>query len=241
MSRRTLRRGYTLLEVLVAAALVTLIFSAVWAGLYGGSRAFAASVERLRGPDAAVLLMDRLERDLFQCLQAPGDPRPPLRVLEHDDEDAPPARLTFYAVDPEKTNPNVVVGAPISWELVETEEGSGRYHPMRGDELFEGVTVSGWELELLEPDADAEIPGWYLRMVITFPGEGLMARDYVVRRLAPLHQPTSNFLWFPSQGEGLIEDVVKMLRRPEGDPGFHGLGPPDVIELEPPSPPEEAS
>lgn len=225
------RRGYTLLEVLIAAALTTLVFAAVYAGLYSGSRAFAASVERLRGPDAAVLLMDRLERDLYQCLQAPGDPRPPMRV----EEALGTLRLTFYAVDPERSNVNVLVGAPVAWELVETDEDSGRYHPMRNGELIEGVTLSGWDLELIEPDADQEIPGWYLRMVVTFPGVGLLARDYVVRRLAPLHQPTSNFLWFPSHGDGLIEDVVKMLRRPVGDPGFRGLGPPDVLELDAPS------
>lgn len=233
----TRRHGHTLLEVLIAAALVTLVLGAVYAGLYSGSRAFAASVERLRGPDAAAMLMDRLEQDLYQCIQAPGDPRPPLRVTETK---AGP-RLTFFAVDVGRTNPNVVVASPVSWELIETAEGSGRYHPMRNGELYDGITLGRWDLELLEPSLEpgSESPGWYLRMVVPFPGEGLLARDYVVRRLAPLHQPTSNFLWFPTHGGEVIEDVVKMLRRPADDPGFEGLGPPDVLDLEPPPAPPE--
>lgn len=70
------RRGFSLIEVLLAATLSLLVIALLWQA-YRTASAQAARLElRLAGLSGSQLLLDRLRHDLAGALFAPGDLRP---------------------------------------------------------------------------------------------------------------------------------------------------------------------
>lgn len=217
MTRR--RRGYTLTELLIATALVAIVLAVVFRMLVSASRLFTSGVAAARGPEAAILLMDRLEEDLLQVVQIPGDPRPPVWISDDG------ARLCYYRADPARTDPATLVGVPATWALTSTLAGDT--HPARDGEVLPEIDLAGLEFELLAPSLEAERPAWLLRFTARFPGDGLAGREHVATRLVHLAQPSSNFLHFLTFGDEVPAGAVALLPPPEDDPGFDALGPPD--------------
>jgi len=213
----TVRRAFTLVELLIAGVVVILVLGVVCSMLLSGAHLFDSGNEAARGPEAALLLMDRLEDDVSQVLQVPGDPRPPLRITGR--------RLTFYRPSVRWSNAQVIVGEPASWDLVRTR--GGRLHPACDGIVLEDIHVKDWALKLVAPDAKQQVGAWYLEVVARFNTGSLFGRDYVLARLLRLPQPTSNFLNFLAFGPQMIDGAVQMLPRPRGDASFDHLGPPD--------------
>lgn len=215
--RRPRREGVTILEVCIAGAIAVMVLGVVIRLLVSGSKLFKKGIAAARGPEVALLMVDRFEQDLSQCLQAPGDPRPPAKVMEG-------TRLTYYRPVREMASGARVVGAPASWDLQETAPDSGVYNAVRDGEVLRHVLLEGWRIQLIEPDAGNEVPGWFVHLEARFPIDG--APTYTVSRLIHLPQPSSNFLHFLGHGQDMIPGLVQMIEPPKDDPSFAGLGPP---------------
>jgi len=215
------RQAMTLIETLFAFVIGVGLLYVVQQLTLSGSRLFHRGVEAARGPEAALLLLDRLEEDLTQALQAPGDPRPPARV----DRDG--TRILYYRPARELSRPASLVGAPASWSLAPSPADPDLSVPVRDGVPLEGIELVGWSFELLEPDAGERRLGWYVVFEARFPTTS-SGRPFVLRRLLHLPQPSSNFLHFLSHGDALLPGTVTMLPPPPEEPAFRGLGPPEV-------------
>jgi prepilin-type N-terminal cleavage/methylation domain-containing protein len=213
------RKGFTLVEVLVSTLLALVLLAMVIQLFLSGARLFGMGIEAARGPEAAIMLMDRFEEDLAQVIQAPGDPRPPMVVTKK-------TRVTFYRASKKLSNPLVAVGEPASWGLEERKDGL--FHPVRDGKPLTGIVIAGWELEVLAPDEEQNRAGWYLAARVRFPPSSRLGREFVSARLVFLPQPSTNFLNFLAFGAELLPGTVSMLPRPEGDEDFEKLGPPDI-------------
>lgn len=214
MNRR--RRGaFTLLEIMIAAVVAGLLLHALFQLLVGGLRMAVIGTAAARGPEQAILLFDRVERDLVQALQIPGDPRPPARVLDGG------RALEFFVPDLEETGLEVVTGTPVRWGLVPASGPGAAFHPARGDQALRAVRVRELEFRLLEPDEEALRRGWFVAVTATFPAENRLARDYTLTRLMRLPQPSTNHQWFPLAGADLLPGLVRL----EGGGGIGAPGP----------------
>lgn len=213
------RGGVTLVEILVATGLAMLLVVLLLDLFLNGAKLFGMGIEAARGPEASILLMDRFEEDIQQVLQAPGDPRPPMRV------DKEKHRVTFYRASEKRSTPALAVGEPASWGLKKRLDGM--FHPVRDGKTLSGILLKEWELTLMEPDPEKDRPGWYLSMKATFPANSKLGKDFTVARLIFLPQPTTNYMNFLSFGADLVPGTVHMLPCPEFDEDFEHLGPPD--------------
>jgi prepilin-type N-terminal cleavage/methylation domain-containing protein len=223
---RLRRRGYTLVEMSIATLVAAVVVTAVMSLLVSGSRLFSSGQNAVRGPEAAVLIIDRLERDLVQVLQVPGDPRPPVAI--EDDG----TTMAFYVPGENGvlSTPKTVVGVPVWWGLVEDEDEPGIYHPVRDGEVIEGVALLGWEISLWSPKDDPELPGWYVTVRLRFRADSLAGEPYVYARAIHLLQPSTNYTSFPTFGDDLNPGLVRLLPPPE-HPAFEAIRPPRPGEL----------
>lgn len=219
------RSGFTLVEILVASLIAIVVLTCVVHLLVSGSKLFASGLAAARGPEAAVILMDRLEEDVSRVIQAPGDPRPPMAISSDG------VRLTFYRLNPDLSTAITVVGEPASWDL--EPAGGGLSHPVIDGRPYPDILVGGWRFELLEPSREDELSGWFLAVEARFDTGRLLGSPYRLRRLIPLSQPTANFFHFPVHGGDLLEGVVQLLPRPPRDPSFERLGPATPVAPEP--------
>lgn len=210
------RRGYTLVEVVIAALVGSVVLGGALYLLVSGSKLFDAGVAAARGPEAAVLLMDLLEEDLASSLQAPGDPRPPLKVIDG-------RGLRFYRTSPGRSTRDTMVGVPARWDVVDG-------HPVRDGEVLRSIALAGFEARLIQPDLGDMVPGWFLEVRARFPGTRRTGSEFELVRLIPLPQPSTNFLHFLGHGEELLPGTVRFLHPPEDlADDFEGLGPPDEL------------
>jgi hypothetical protein len=214
-----MRQGYTLVEVIIAAALGSLLLGSLMAMLVSGSRLFSKGVGAARGPEAALIIMDELEQDLLQCLQFPGDPRPPVAISSDKKE------IAFYRTRPMLEGDLEVVGDPIIWSLV-PGSGKGSFFPRRNGKVFRTLGVNDWEFELLPPDVAERRSGWFVVVRVRFTKDSQVSREYLSSRLIFLKQPSSNFLYFPKYGPALLPGAVKLARPKENNALFSRLGPP---------------
>lgn len=239
MTRHPLRRrGYTLIEMAIAGAIATVVFLTVTSLLVSGSRLFSSGQNAVRGPEAALLVMDRLERDLAQTLQVPGDPRRPVAIDDVGEE------IAFYVpgADGVLSTPRTVVGVPVWWNLVESEDAPGLYHPARNGVPIEGVALLGWEFTLWSPKDDEELGGWYVTVRLRFQADSLVGEPYVYARAVQLRQPSTNFAGFPTFGDELNPGLVRLLPPPD-HAGFEAIQPPspsDLIQPEGAGAPDES-
>lgn len=211
------RQGYTILEMVIAVALMGLFLGGLMAFLTSGSRLFSAGVGAARGPEGALVVLDAMERDLLQCVQLPGDPRPPVQVTD--------SGLSFLLArpPPEEGPVQESLAEPVTWRLDSLGAPPGasfvhRYRPQaedgeKAETIFRSAPLYGWEVELLEPDQAQKRPGWYVVIRLFFAPENRVTRDYQVSRLVHLAQPSSNFLHFPAHGQNLLPGVLKVLGR----------------------------
>lgn len=206
------RRGFTLAEVLVAVAIGALVMGAAVELLLTGGRLFTIGQHEVHGRAAAQLVMDRLELDLARSIQVPGDPRPPLRVIDD-------GAVAFYVGEFDIGARLPIEARPVAWTF--EEDGDGALTPVRNGVPFPRLHVRSFDATLEAPDVEAGRAGWSLLVRI-----GLTGRERrVLRRAIPLPQPTSNFLHFPGHGRGLMAGMVRVVPGPESQ--FAGLGAPD--------------
>lgn len=215
------RRGYTLVEMTIATAIAAVVIGAVMGLLVSGSHLFTSGQNAVRGPEAAILVMDQLERDLAQVLQVPGDPRPPVSI--HDAGQS----MAFYVpgADGVLSTPRTVVGVPVRWTIVRSEDVPGAYHPSRNGAVIRGVTLLDWELTLWSPKDIENLPGWYVTVRLRFRADSLAGEPYVYARAVHLRQPSTNYASFPTFGDDINSGLVRMLPPPD-HPGFDAIRPP---------------
>lgn len=216
------RGGYTLVEMAVASFVGALLVAAVMGLLVSGSRLFSSGMGAARGPEAAMLVVDRLEEDVIQMLQVPGDPRPPAVISEEG------TKLSFYRPDLAASRPDMLVGQPATWSLADA--GGGMVHPVRDGVPLEGIFMRSWSLQLFPPDRETSLPGWYLAIEARFPADSRFGNDYVFRRVLHLPQPSANFLNYPDFGFEIEPGMVRLKPPPEGDDSFEALAPPEGDE-----------
>ena len=227
MTRHPLRRrGYTLIEMSIAGLIAAVVITAVMSMLVSGSRLFSSGQNAVRGPEAAILVMDHLERDIIQALQVPGDPRPPVAIDEAGET------IAFYipGADGVLSTPKTVVGVPVWWSLVEDEDAAGLYHPARNGEVLKTVALLSWEFTLWSPKYDEGLPGWYVTVRLRFQADNLRGEPYVYARAIHLSQPSTNYASFPTFGDDLNPGLVRLLSPPEL-PAFDAIRPPERGDL----------
>lgn len=212
----------TLVEIGVASSILFVVLAAGLGMMSSGARLFRRGILAARGPEAALLALNHLERDLVQAIQIPGDPRPPV-VIGEDGE------VAFYKASSQATGPNSVIGEPVIWKL-EPAGGEGLFHPVRNGRVLETVVVSGWDLQLLEPSADEDRPYWFVVIDVTFANEDAPDQVYETSRAVPLIQPSTNFLHFPGFGGTMLDEAVRLLPWPEGEDLDPRLAPPVAVE-----------
>lgn len=192
-----------MLEATIALVLGLTVLTIVHQLTMSGSRLFTRGLQAARGPEAALLLMDRFEEDVLQMVQVPGDPRPPARVVDGH-------ILTFYRAEAGLSTPARVVGIPGYWNQEPLADDPDLYNPIRDGVRMTDIEFGGFTFELLPPDAEEKRLGWYLAVEARFP-TGARGADHVVRRLIYLPQPSSNFLHFLSHGDRVIPGAVQLL------------------------------
>lgn len=217
------RRAYSLVEVAVAVGVVSLLLYALISLLVSGSRLFSGGVGATRGPEGALIVMDEIERDLLQCMQLPGDPRPPVSVGDGS------ALALYVPRASDDLRALAVIGEPVHWHLVpvDPKEKGGPFHPARNQRVLRSVVIDDWDFSLLPPDEAEARYGWYVSYRVTIAAEGQDDRPFLAARLMHLAQPSSNFLHFPGFGASLRPGRVRMLARPPQAEAFRNLGPPD--------------
>ena len=205
MTRHPLRRrGYTLIEMSIAGLIAAVVITAVMSMLVSGSRLFSSGQNAVRGPEAAILVMDHLERDIIQALQVPGDPRPPVAIDE--------------------------AGETIAFYIPGAEDAAGLYHPARNGEVLKTVALLSWEFTLWSPKYDEGLPGWYVTVRLRFQADNLRGEPYVYARAIHLSQPSTNYASFPTFGDDLNPGLVRLLSPPEL-PAFDAIRPPERGDL----------
>ena len=217
------KRGLTLVEVLVGAAIGAILLTVLMTMLGQASQLFVRGEGALGGRQAARIFMDALGHDLAQVIQTPGDPRPPVVIGED-------GALYFYVARIPTTVEEPVGGAPVRWgreplDAQESEVEDGPGHPQRNDHVIRGLLLDGWEFELLPLGED--VTGWELEVRVRVSRGALLSPETMSRRYA-LGQPTSNLLYFPSHGR-ILPGVVQLPAEPDPGSPFRWLGAPDSI------------
>lgn len=207
------RRGLTLIEVTMAILIGSVVLAAALDLVATGFRLFLRGQEALAGPEAALALMDALEEDLAQALQVPGDPRPPVAILDG-------TRLTYLRTRPEPLALDRLVGAPASWDL---ERDGDDFRPVRDGRPMGSVRLLDWQLELLAPDG-IERTGWQVQVDARVPPGRSGGEPFRIRRVISLPQPSSNHAGFLAgsvlYGGGVFEQLVQVEPPPEDDSTF---------------------
>jgi len=77
---RTGRRGFTLVEVMVAAVVAAVVFGAVWFVFAGGQQSYTKGTDLTEAMQGALLLCDRFEADCMQVAAPRDAAAEPVRV-----------------------------------------------------------------------------------------------------------------------------------------------------------------
>lgn len=215
------RSGFTMVELSISSSILTLCFGVGFALFVGGSQLFTGTLSALKGPDAAEILLARFETDLLQSLQALGDPRPPVQITE--------TGIRFYRVSEAHSSRDRLVGRPSSWEFLRSRK-TGRIHPVRDGEVLEELELSYFRFQLIEPvsaeEDEQHLESWWLGYEFHFPVSGARRRDYEIRGVLRLSQPSTQFKYGPISSylaEG--PPLVQMLPSPRGEDVPWRVGP----------------
>lgn len=211
--------GFTLVELLVAIALgslVALILASLLHGLILGDR---AQTRHLEGPVAARSALLRLARETA-CAFAPPDPKiTPLTLATSSEPGEPEVRLAFYLPVPSRAPglPGFYGVEKVTYEVRTAEPGNGRDQPVpvrelvrvsspcagpRADEKRKTTLLRGpFNLVVRVPGTEKEKPGG--SMAETWPPTGKSRGKGADNGQPPL--PPS--LWFSIRlpGEKAIE------------------------------------
>ncbi len=114
------RGGFTLVELLLAVALASVVAALAWSLLSSTTRAVEREADRARGPDAAARAVELVRDDLERMFLPPGDPACALELAAGGD--APP-RLAFCAVHVAARTADLAMGEPYRVEYTLAPEG----------------------------------------------------------------------------------------------------------------------
>lgn len=172
-----MRGGFTLVELLVACLLTTLLAVGIFSLLGGGNQLFTRSLQVAHGRQASLLFFETFEDDLAACLVVPGHEKEPVALSEDG------RWLAFYRTNRKASTLQVTVGSVVDYRL---EKG----HPVRNGIEMKHVAVDDWKFSLVKPDGKQQ-KSWLLATEARFPEGGLTNRIVTVRRLVELIQPSS--------------------------------------------------
>lgn len=179
------RSGFTLVELLIAAVLSTLLMAGTL-GLVGtGNRMFSRGLQVATGRQAALLFFEHLEDDLAGCMMVPGQGGRPVAIS------ADGRTIAFYRASRAASTLQVTVCTPVDWSLVKPCSANDVHSPLRNGVAVNGVGMTDVHFALVPPDPDKKQPAWLLSVEGKFPEGGLMGRVVTVKRLMELVQPTS--------------------------------------------------
>lgn len=180
-----IRRGFTLVEMLVAALLTTVLMGGVFSMLGGGNQLFTRGLQVAVGRQAALLFFEQLEEDLAACIVVPGHQGNPVAISTDG------RRLAFYRTNRQASTMQITVGSPVDYGLSGDLKKEEDRNPVRNGLPMKIVAVRDVRFELIEPDAARKRPSWMVATVARFPEGGLTGRIVTVKRLVELVQPTS--------------------------------------------------
>ena len=196
-----MRRGaFTLVEVLVALALAAVIVPIAVSLMLGGLRMFGSGQAAMAGTEAALVVLQAFERDLSQAIQVPGDPRPPVKVIDGRRIEYLRPRLGARILDGIGTE-------PASWDLAPA--AGGLVHPVRDGRVLRHLRIEDWKLELHSPADGKNRPGWLVSIVVVAPSGWALRRAYRSTRLVRLAQPSTCWRYFPDFGRDLPRGLVE--------------------------------
>ena len=178
------RRGFTLVEILVAAVLTTLLAVGVFSLLGGGNQLFTRGLQVAHGRQASLLFFEQLEEDLAACVVVPGHQGAPV-AISHGEH-----ALAFYRTNRSASTLQVTVGSPVCYRLSGDPLKGENSNPIRNGIVMRNVLVRNVNYFLIEPDAKKQ-KSWMLATEAVFPEGGLTGRLVTVRRLVELVQPSS--------------------------------------------------
>ncbi|HMP76175.1 MAG TPA: type II secretion system protein GspJ [Kiritimatiellia bacterium] len=101
--------GFTLVELLLAAAIAVLVAALAWSLLSTTTRSVESQMDRARGPAAAAAAIDQLRSDLNALFIAEDDPVTALELQSGSDQ---PFSLTFCTIRATGRTPDLVWTEP---------------------------------------------------------------------------------------------------------------------------------
>lgn len=186
-----MRRGVTLVEMLIAAVITVMVFAAVFGLLTSGGKLYSRSLQVAAGRQASLLFFDQLEDDLAGCTVMPGHAGPPMAISK--DRSA----LAFYRVDRTLSTLQVTVAKPVDWKLSGAARDAERW-PVRNGVAWNHLRMSAITFTLMPPDRQKKLTAWLLGVHAVFPEGGLTGRAVPVWRVIELAQPSSLTRFGPS-------------------------------------------
>lgn len=172
-----MRAGFTLVELLIAAVLTTLLSVGIFSLLGGGNQLFTRGLQVAHGRQASLLFFETFEDDVAACLVVPGHDKEPVAISEDG------RRLAFYRTNRKASTLQVTVGSAVDYKI---EKGN----PVRNGIAMKQVAIEDWKFSLVAPDGKQQ-KAWLLATEAKFPEGGLTNRIVTVRRLVELVQPSS--------------------------------------------------
>jgi hypothetical protein len=152
------------------------------------------------GTEAALIVLQAFEKDLTGAVQVPGDPRPPVRVVDG-------RRIEFLRPVLGGRILDGIRAVPASWDLAPA--AGGLFHPVRDGKPLRHVRIEDWKLAVHSPADDERRPGWLVSIVVHSPTGWALRRSYRSTRLVRLAQPSANFFHFPGFGHLLPAGLVE--------------------------------
>lgn len=195
------RPAFTLVEVLIALALASILVPIAVSLMLGGVKMFGSGRAAMAGTEAALVVLQAFEKDLIQALAVPGDPRPPVRVIDG-------RRIEFLRPVLGARILDGIRGVKGSWDL--TPAADGLMHPVRDGRILRHVKIEGWQLAVHSPAEAPHRPGWMVSVVVHTPTGWALRRSYRSSRLIQLAQPSAAARWFPTHGARLPRGLVEV-------------------------------
>jgi len=142
-----MRSAFTLLEVLVAVGLTTVVFGAFWAAFGSGVSGFYRGTSHVTALQDALVLLERLEQDIDVMATPPSLLATPVQI----GADGSSLRFAVPHFDGDPTDQpflRPVTTVWVEYGLVKDDDRPGIFHPRRGDTVYGNVDVRPWTFEV---------------------------------------------------------------------------------------------
>lgn len=142
-----MRRGFTLLELLIASLLLATLAGLVWGLLSLGSGQFYRGGRKTDAMQSALLVLEELADDLGRMVVTPQFAREPVRISKDR------RSIAFSVFDRARTTDRVVAGSSVVWTLAPGPL-PGTVVPVRNGQPRPALLLRDWELtffSMLDP------------------------------------------------------------------------------------------